>query len=105
VEYKENKYSPTIVIGGAKMMNYPKVKSVKPLDDLKLYVTFTDDKKKIYDVKPLLDEYDVFQSLVTIKYLFNQVKVDTGGYAIVWNDEIDLACEDLYDRGVDVEQA
>ena len=35
--------------------------------------------------------------------LFYSVHVDTGGYGIVWNDEIDLACDELYANGVQVD--
>ena len=31
--------------------------------------------------------------------LFEQVKVDAGGYGISWNDEIDLSCDELYHNG------
>ena len=35
--------------------------------------------------------------------LFYDVQVDTGGYGIVWNDELDLACDELFANGVRVE--
>lgn len=31
--------------------------------------------------------------------LFAEVEVDTGGYGIVWNDELDLSCDELYENG------
>ncbi|MBQ4463666.1 MAG: DUF2442 domain-containing protein, partial [Eubacterium sp.] len=31
--------------------------------------------------------------------LFNQVKVDSGGYGVSWNDQIDLECNDLWEYG------
>ncbi len=34
--------------------------------------------------------------------LFKQVKVDVGGYGIIWNDELDLECNELYFEGVTV---
>ena len=34
--------------------------------------------------------------------LFEQVKVDSGGYGISWNDELDLSCNELYYNGVTV---
>jgi hypothetical protein len=30
-----------------------------------------------------------------------QVRVDTGGFGISWNDEIDLSCDELYDNGIE----
>ena len=41
----------------------------------------------------------VFQMLDYVQGLFNQVRVDTGGYGIIWNDEIDLSCDELYYNG------
>ena len=31
--------------------------------------------------------------------LFEQVKVDKGGYGISWNGEIDLSCNELWENG------
>lgn len=77
-----------------------KIKNVKALKNYKLLVTFTNGEVKNYDVKPLFDKWDSFKDLVTIKGLFQQVKVDDGGYGISWNDEIDLSCNELYHNGV-----
>jgi hypothetical protein len=30
--------------------------------------------------------------------LFEQVKVDSGGFGISWNDDIDLSCNELYTK-------
>ncbi|WP_199647569.1 DUF2442 domain-containing protein [Peptoclostridium sp. AF21-18] len=27
------------------------------------------------------------------------MKIDTGGYGIIWNDDIDLSCNELYENG------
>jgi len=35
--------------------------------------------------------------------LFRLVKVDAGGYGISWNDDIDLACNELWENGVPVD--
>ena len=77
-----------------------KVKDVKPLEKYNLLVTFTNGEIKNYDVKPLFDKWEVFKDLVSIKGLFQQVKVDDGGYGISWNDDIDLSCNELYYNGV-----
>ena len=37
------------------------------------------------------------------KKLFKRVKVDAGGYAIVWNDKTDLAENELWTNGKIVE--
>ena len=33
------------------------------------------------------------------KELFNSVEVDVGGYGIIWNDEIDISCDELFENG------
>ncbi len=78
-----------------------RVKEVKPLEDYKLLVTFIDEKKKYYDVSKLFSIFPAFKALKTISGLFEQVAVDTGGYGIVWNDEIDLSCNELYENGTE----
>ncbi len=77
-----------------------KVQDVKPLEKYKLLVTFTNGEIKNYDVKPLFEKWEVFKDLIYINGLFQQVKVDAGGYGISWNDDIDLSCNELYYNGV-----
>jgi hypothetical protein len=79
---------------------FHKVQSVKPLPEYRLSVQFIDGEKKEYDLKPLFDKWETFRALACIPGLFSQVKVDSGGYGISWNDQIDLACDELYENGV-----
>jgi len=77
-----------------------KVKSVKALSALKLLVHFQNGEVRQYDVAPLLNEWEHFKNLETVIGLFEQVKVDIGGYGVSWNDELDLSCNELYINGV-----
>jgi predicted transcriptional regulator len=81
---------------------FHKVQSVKPLHDYNLFITFQDGSTKLYDVKPLFYQWDVFKDLTTITGLFEQVAVDAGGYGIVWSDNIDLSCDELWENGESV---
>jgi hypothetical protein len=45
----------------------------------------------MYDVAPLQNNLPVFETLSTTPGLFECVRVDAGGYGVVWNDELDLA--------------
>ena len=74
--------------------------AVRPLADLWLGVRFRNGVEKRYDVKPLLKQWKPFEALTLIEGLFEQVKVDQGGYGISWNDEIDLSCNELWEGGV-----
>ncbi len=76
-----------------------KIKSVKPLEDYNLLVTFENNIVKQYDVKILFSKFEIFKALSSIVGLFEQVKVDSGGYGISWNDELDLACNELWNNG------
>ncbi len=80
-------------------MKYPKIKSVKPMEKQRLWVVFDEGTEKLYDCAPLL-VMKAFEPLQHV-WLFNQVKVDTGGYGISWNDEIDLAESELWLNGVE----
>lgn len=81
---------------------FHRIKNVIPLNDLLLLVEFINGQKKIYDIKPLMDKWEVFRDLNN-DALFRLVKVDTGGYGIVWNAYIDLACDELWKNGKDIE--
>lgn len=83
-------------------MKYHRVKSVTPLQDYVLSIQFEDGVQKEYDVKPLLSKWDAFKALVDVKGLFEQARVDFGGYGIIWNDYIDLSCDELYNNGVEI---
>lgn len=78
---------------------FHKVKSVKIVSEFVLEVTFENDIIKYYDVSNVFDKWEVFKNLKNIDGLFEQVKVDQGGYGISWNDEIDLECEELWEHG------
>ena len=81
---------------------FHKVKSITALPGLKLSVQFTNGTTKIYDVAPLLDRFAAFEPLQDEK-LFSNVEVDTGGYGVVWNDDIDLSCDELWNNGIEIQ--
>lgn len=79
-----------------------KVKNVQPLPSYNLLVSFVTGECKRYNVAPLFDKWDSFQALTNIKGLFEQVKVDAGGYGISWNDDLDLSCNELWENGIPI---
>ena len=82
-----------------------KVKEVKPIDDLKLDVLFTNGIRKIYDVKKAMTYYEPFKELENNPYLFKQAKVDCGGCAVFLNDEIGVTEWELWEMGETVQTA
>ena len=78
---------------------FHKVKAVNALPDYRLSVQFAEGVTKIYDVKPLFSKWLPFKALENAPELFSSVEVDTGGYGIVWNDDLDLSCDELFENG------
>ena len=75
------------------------VKSVRALEDYKLWVRFINNEERIFDFAPLLNE-PCYQPLKD-KEVFNAVYVDFG--CVTWNDgEIDIAPETIFENGVSV---
>lgn len=78
---------------------FHKVKDISALSDFKLSVQFSEGVTKIYDVKPLFDKWPVFVSLKESPEIFADVQVDAGGHGVIWNDELDLSCDELWENG------
>ncbi len=76
---------------------FHKIKNVTPLKDFKLSIQFAEGLTKIYDMKKLIENNKIFAELKDIN-LFNSVEVDIGGYGIIWNDNIDISCDELFEN-------
>lgn len=70
----------------------PRIKEVRILKEYSLMLTFTNNEKKIFDVKPYLS-IGIFQELVKTE-VFNSVKVVDG--TIQWSNNADLCPDTLY---------
>jgi len=78
---------------------FHKVKAVNALPDYRLSVQFAEGVTKIYDVKPLFEKWPQFKKLESTPDLFFDVRVDVGGYGIIWNADLDLSCDELFENG------
>jgi hypothetical protein len=78
-------------------MNVPKIISAETIDNHTLVVLFDNNQRKKYDITPLLDKEMFFPLKNTA--LFKSVKVDHGGYALVWNSDIDISEYELWIHG------
>lgn len=78
-------------------MNYPKVHSAKAIDDHTLLVEFDNSVQKLYDFTSLL-ENEMFRPLINSAF-FRNAQIEKGGYAVYWNDEIDISEFELWTRG------
>ena len=68
-----------------------KIKDVKPLPEYNLCISVS--------YTSLFNKFESFKTLSNVKGLFEQVQVDSGGYGISWNDDIDLSCNELWENG------
>ena len=82
---------------------FHKIKAVGALSDYRLSVQFVEGVTKIYDVKPLFAKWEPFKALENNPELFSCAEVDVGGYGIVWNDDLDLSCNELFENGEAIE--
>ncbi len=78
---------------------FHKVKEVTSLPGFTLDVLFVDGERKKYNMRPLFNKIEDFKVFETIPGLFEQVRVDAGGYGVAWNDWLDLSCDELYFNG------
>lgn len=72
----------------------PRAIDVKILDNYELLITFSNNEKRIFDVKPYL-AYKQFESLKNIS-IFNTVKID--GLSISWINGSDVCPDELYNN-------
>ena len=75
------------------MKNYHAVKKVKPLDDYKLLLTFSNGEDRLFDAKPFLDK-GIFRELLDVKK-FNSVRISFD--TIEWKNNADFDPESLYE--------
>lgn len=75
----------------------PKAIDVKVLENYKLEVTFDDDEKRVFDVKPYF-KFKIFRELEDLEK-FKTVKV--AGLSIEWDNGADICPEELYNNSVE----
>lgn len=79
---------------------FHKIKSVAALQQYKLSIQFVEGVIKIYDLEEIMQAIPEFQILKNNESLYNSVSVDVGGYGIIWSDELDLSCDELWEKGM-----
>ena len=76
---------------------FHKAIDLKFLNGTELEMTFQDGKVKRYDMAELYDKYPQLQAL-NDRSLFTSGKL-MGMYGIIWNDELDIEAETIYEEG------
>lgn len=72
---------------------------VKPLDGFILEVVFTGGEIRHYGCRHLIDRYPVFNAMVQDPEIFRHPQIVSGGYGVIWNDDLDVASEEIWENG------
>ncbi|GHU61571.1 hypothetical protein AGMMS49983_01510 [Clostridia bacterium] len=68
----------------------PRAIEVEPMNDYQLFVTFANQEKRIFDVKP----YRMFPSFKNVFTDFNSVHI--AGLSVAWENGTDICPDELY---------
>ncbi len=79
-------------------MIVPKIKTAVVADQNTLVITFVNEEVKKYNISKLLTN-EMFSPLKNQAF-FRNVKVEPGGYAVYWNDMIDISEYELWKNGI-----
>lgn len=79
-------------------MQCPRITDAKVISPYMLVVQFSNQETKVYDIRQLLDK-EMFAPLRNPAFLKN-FKIESGGYALVWNESIDISEYELWKNGV-----
>ena len=79
---------------------FHKATNLQFLDGTMLEITFQDGKIKRYDMAALFEKYPQLRALQN-RTLFLSGKL-TGPYGIIWNDDLDIETETIYEDGITV---
>ena len=73
--------------------------AVKFLEDVTLEMTFQDGKVIRYDMSKMFNKYPQLEELRRNRELFINGRLDVGGYAVIWNDDLDFDATGVYEYG------
>ena len=77
------------------------VRDVQANNDYTLLLTFEDGTKRVYNARPLLNKA-IYSRLGNLSF-FQSAKAECG--TVVWDDDVDIAPEHLYECSVPTEAA
>jgi len=75
------------------------IQKVKPLDGFILEAVFTGGEIRHYDCRRLIDRYPAFKAMVQDPEIFRHPQIVSGGYGVIWNEELDVASEEIWEKG------
>ena len=83
---------------------FNKILKIEFKKDYIVFCEFNDGSVKKYDFKILFDKYPVFKRLEKEPLLYKNGYVAAGGCGIIFDDELDIASEEIYCNGLLIEQ-
>ena len=81
-------------------MKPARIVSAQAIDDHNLIIKFTNNELRKYDISKLLDK-PMFSPLKNPAFFRNFI-IDSGGYALVWNEDIDISEYELWQNGISI---
>lgn len=81
-------------------MTPPRIDSAKAIEDYQILVKFDSGDTRKYDVSRLLDNPMFY--LLKNPVFFGNFQIEPGGYALVWNEDIDISEYELWHNGTPV---
>ena len=79
-----------------------KIKSITPQKNYIINIRFINGITKSYDVSKLFSKYPMFKKLED-EEVYYSCTIDVGGYAIIWDDSLDISCNELWNNGIVIE--
>jgi hypothetical protein len=81
-------------------MKPPRIVFAEALDNRTLVVKFSNNEFKKYNVSKLLEKpmFAKFQNPA----FFKSFKIEEGGYALVWDEDVDISEYELWQNGISV---
>ena len=77
---------------------------VRFLEDVTVELTYQDGKIIRYDMSQMFSKYPQLEELRKNRKLFEGGRLDVGGYAVIWNDDLDFDATGMYEDGIVVGQ-
>jgi len=76
-------------------MSIPRITNVITENNLIIKVDFSNGIRKYFDCKKILNRRYEFRKLENPEY-FKNIKVDSGGHGVSWDDELDISEYEIY---------
>ena len=81
----------------------PRIKTILPLENYILQVSFDSGESVLYDVKEDISTIPSYKDLETINGLFEQVQIDESRTCVFWTESIDLPSDIIFEYGTPIQ--